>query len=344
MRGFPTVLQMKFRVTILMPVLIAAATLAGDQAPMAAPAQAATSEVDPVQHRADLVAQCPANPRLAPEQEDKLPIAVTHWGDTGPKVLIIHGGEQAISAIGGGPKNFSGQRQLGTRGWQLSIPDRPGFGASPSRGRDDQLADARWIAAMLSASGGTHLWGHSFGGAEALLAAARQPDSVRSLVLVEPDLWPMADAVPPAQVRPEIKAERDAREQALMAADSPAAYASGFITSFQPSKSGAKIWLMRQALELMPGLRKKIGCGALQAHEASGEEFRQAAEIVKAAGIPVLVVTGGWSPARDAVGELAAHELGGTHVIVPATNHIVMQSNPTDFNRVVTQFMQASDR
>ena len=88
-----------------------------------------------------------------------------------------------------GPANFRGQKPLAERGWRLKLIARPGFGDSPSRGPDDMEADAILIAGMLSEP--THLIGHSFGGAEVLLAAARRPETVRSLILVEPALQPM---------------------------------------------------------------------------------------------------------------------------------------------------------
>lgn len=306
--------------------------------------QISVQDADVARHEAALLAQCQANPRIPPERERDFPIHVDRWGETGPKVLIIHSGEQTIDAIGGGPSNFSAQRPLGKQGWQLSIPSRSGFGRSPSRGCDDQVADARWIADMLRASGGTHLWGHSFGGAEALLAAAAEPDSVRSLVLIEPDLWPLGDAFPQAEVPQLVRAFRAGRQQALLGSDSPAAYASSFFASFQPQRGGWTVWLARQALTLLPGLRRKIGCGALQAHEASGAEFRHVIATIKAAGIPVLLVTGGWDPPHEALGAWVAGLVGGTLAVVPSDNHIIMKANPAALNECVTKFMRVAER
>lgn len=291
-----------------------------------------------------LLARCPANPRVPPEREADLPIDVAHWGEVGSKVLIIHGGEQTIDAIGGGPGNFSAQKILGKQGWQLSVPSRPGLGKSPSRGRDDQIADARWIAAMLREGGSTHLWGHSFGGAEALLATAAAPGSVRSLILIEPDLWPLGEAVPTGRVPDLVHAFRERRRQAILGSDTPEAYASNFLASFQPERGGTKVWLARQALRLMPRLRRTIGCGALQAHEASGAAFLQAIEAVKSADIPVLLVTGGWDAAHDALGAWVADLTGGTHAVVPSADHIIMRSNPNGLNALAVRFMTDAER
>jgi pimeloyl-ACP methyl ester carboxylesterase len=292
--------------------------------------------------RAALIAQCPSFPQISPADAANLPIHVTQWGAIGPRIIVIHGGEQSISAIGGGPGNWTGQKVLGERGWQLSVPDRPGFGGSPSRGPDDAIADAQWIAKMLGE--GANLWGHSFGGAEALLAAAQRPQIVQSLVLVEPALWPMVKDNPDLRNYPHINEEIASMEMALFTAKKPADYASLLLRSFQPAKSGFKIALMRRAVKMIPRLGEEIGCGALEAREATGEALQRAAETVSEAHIPVLIVTGGWSPSRDQLGELAARLIGGRHVIVPSTNHIIMASNPTDFNKVVTNFMRNADK
>jgi hypothetical protein len=82
--------------------------------------------------KAALLALCPPPLQLSEAEASKLPIHVTRWGNSGPRVLIIHGGEQTINALGGGPKNFAKQEVLGQQGWRLELPDRPGFGESPS--------------------------------------------------------------------------------------------------------------------------------------------------------------------------------------------------------------------
>lgn len=180
-------------------------------------------------------------------------------------------------------------------------------------------------------------------GAEALLVAARDPKAVRSLILIEPALWPLLQYDPQAYNSPVIQAERQLRDD-MMNAETPADYASRFLSSFQPKKSGFKEFVARTAIKLIPGLSKKIGCGALNAHEASGEQLREAAAVVAQAHIPVLVVTGGWSPSRDVLGDVVAKTTGGRHVIVKSPNHIIMSSNPTDFNSTVTAFMRDADR
>ena len=122
-------------------------------------------------HRAALVAQCPASPTLDPAQADALPINVVRWGTEGPRIVIIHGGVQG--RLGGGPDTFLKQQAWASEGFQVELVQRPGFGQSPTRGVDDMDREAVWIAGMLG--DGANLIGHSWGGADALLAAARRP-------------------------------------------------------------------------------------------------------------------------------------------------------------------------
>ena len=112
-----------------------------------------------------------------------LPLNITRWGDAGPRVVMVHGSAQGSRV--GGARHFSKQAALKDRGWQIVVPDRPGHGLSRAPGRpDDAELDGEWVAEMLE--GGAHLVGHSFGGAVALAAAARRPEAVYSLTLIEP--------------------------------------------------------------------------------------------------------------------------------------------------------------
>jgi pimeloyl-ACP methyl ester carboxylesterase len=76
---------------------------------------------------------------------------------------------------------------------------------------------------------------------------------------------------------------------------------------------------------------------------SSPAAMRRAAEIADRAQIPVLVITGGYSPAQNKRGEIVAKLIHGRHVIVPSPNHFVQQMNPEEFSRVVNDFMSTSD-
>jgi pimeloyl-ACP methyl ester carboxylesterase len=283
--------------------------------------------------REALLSQCPAMPVPSGVDVDLLPINLTHWGQSGSRTVIIHGGVQGN--LGGGPSTFAKQQALGEQGWQLILPDRPGFGKSPSRGPDDMEADAVWISDMLD---DVVLVGHSFGGAEALLAAARRPDGVRALVLVEPALHAL---LPRSKVmESNVEARKAFLEfgEASLSCKTPAEYGMVFSRILGPGTDAGA------ALDNDPGKAASLGCALLRARMASPESLRTAAETVARAEIPVLIISGGWSPIFDAVGELAAELTHGEHVIVPSMNHFPQLVNPDVFNDAVTAFVNKRAR
>ena len=289
-------------------------------------------------NREVLLAQCPAQPTLGKAEADALPIHITTWGEAGPIVHLIHGGVQG--GIGGGPVNFAEQKPLSTRGWRLRLVDRPGFGQSPSRGPDDMEADAAWIAEELGAS--SHLIGHSFGGAEALLAAALRPQAVRSLILIEPALQPMLATDPESMENPDVRAGLQIVAQFIITARTPGEFATSFAQSLGKGKDGGPN-PSAAAIEAHPEKAAALGCAVLQARMASPAGMRQAAEVVAHLHIPVLVISGGYSPGQDATGAVIAKLTGGRHVIVRAPNHFVQQENPEAFNETADAFMREAD-
>jgi len=184
--------------------------------------------------RVALLAQCtgPAEPSDA--EAAKLPIHVTQLGAAGPRVLVIHGGVQG--GLGGGASTFAKQDVLAQKGWQLQLVARPGFDQSPSRGADDMERDSVWIGDMLG--NGVHLIGHSWGGAEALLAAARRPAAVRSLILIEPALQPLLLGDERMKDDPAAQADANKFIQLLLQARTPREYSLGFANSLGSTGDG----------------------------------------------------------------------------------------------------------
>ena len=312
--------------------LLAAALLApGMTAAQPAPGPQALG-----QHLAALVAQCPPPPPLDPAEAAKLPINVTRWGTTGPRVLIIHGGVQG--GAGGGPATFAKQEAWGQDGWRVELVDRPGFGQSPTRGVDDMERDAVWIADMLG--DGANLIGHSWGGMEALLAAARRPEAVRSLVLIEPALTGVLSADPELRNNPAVQAGGAERRRILLESKTPADYARGFINMLG-SAAGGNAAAAR--FEADADLATRSGCALLQGRVASDAAAQNAIDTVAKAHIPVLIVTGGYSPAFEAAGDVLARLTGGRHLVVRSPNHFVQLMNPGDFNSEIGAFMREAD-
>ncbi len=118
------------------------------------------------------------------------PVRVTVWGDVAGRetAVLVHG------TFNWGTNCFARQEGLGEK-YRLVVPDRRGFGASPdlsgSEYSSDYEVDAGDVVELLG--DGAHLVGHSYGGVVAMLAAARAPEKVRSLALIEPAAHRAAD-------------------------------------------------------------------------------------------------------------------------------------------------------
>ena len=253
------------------------------------------------------------------------PVHITRWGESGPRVVLVHGSMQGSQV--GGALHFAAQERLGERGWRLVVPDRPGHGRSPAPGRpDDAEADGAWVADLLE--DGAHLVGHSFGGCVALNAAARRPQAVRSLTLIEPALQNLA----PKDWR--------VRRFVLRAAWT-------MLSSFSAASRTRRFFrLMRVPPETGSGASpeelERVGRALLQLKVPSPETLRSQVETVRREGIPLLVVTGGWSPALEAAAD-AAVALGGGQRRVIASEHHFPQGISDEFNQLLEAFMRESD-
>ena len=318
------------RRALLAAALLAPSMTQAQPAPPAGPGQGDVS-----QHLAALLAQCPQPAQLDDAEAAKLPIHVTRWGTAGPRVLIIHGGVQG--GAGGGPATFAKQEEWGHEGWRVEVVDRPGFGQSPTHGVDDMERDSVWIADMLG--DGANLIGHSWGGMEALLAAARRPAAVHSLVLVEPALAGVLTANPELRNNPAVQAGGVQRRRVLMEATTPADYARGFIAMLGATAGNPTADRFAQDADLAT----RSGCALLQGRMASDAATQHAIDTVAEAHIPVLIVTGGYSPAFDAAGDVLARLTGGRHIVIRSTNHFVQMMNGPDFNAAVAAFMREAD-
>src|SRR5438270_10907417 len=111
-----------------------------------------------------------------------------------PRVLLVHG------SVVNGEATWNAQRPLAEQ-FELVVPNRRGFPPGPSvealkLGRVCAGDEAVWLEQFLEP--GTHLVGHSYGGVIALLAAARHPELVRSLTVIEPPAFGVARGDPAA--------------------------------------------------------------------------------------------------------------------------------------------------
>ncbi|MEU2790470.1 hypothetical protein [Streptomyces sp. NPDC007100] len=105
---------------------------------------------------------------------------MTVWDEAlpgAPRAVLVHG------APGCGTDSFAAQQPLADL-FRLEVVGRRTAVGGPGAERDDYAADAEAVGRLLHP--GAHLVGHATGGAVAMLAAAEQPDAVRSLTLIEP--------------------------------------------------------------------------------------------------------------------------------------------------------------
>jgi pimeloyl-ACP methyl ester carboxylesterase len=253
------------------------------------------------------------------------PIHIARWGTAGPPVILIHGGTQGTPR--GGEESFANQRALADRGWRLILPDRPGHGRSPDPGRpDDAEADAAWVADLLAE--GAHLVGHSYGGCVALAAAAKQPALVRSLTLIEPAMHGIAASDP--RVRRWMLRMGLAMAFSMSAASRAKRVMK--LVGIPPEVTAPA------SREDLARLGRSLRRGKLPSKATLERELGE----IRRAAIPLLVVTGGWSPAFEASADVVADTGGGRRAVVASPHHFP-QSVSDEFNETLAGFMGESD-
>jgi pimeloyl-ACP methyl ester carboxylesterase len=253
---------------------------------------------------------------------------VTRWGQTGPRVVLVHGSAQGGRV--GGDSHFARQQRLGSQGWQLLVPDRPGHGQSlDPRRPDDAQADGALVAELLGES--AHVVGHSFGACVALAAAALRPSSVRSLTLIEPAM-------------------------ALLAMNKPSVLKFGLTAAMITMAPLSDIWRIKRFMQLVkipPELRgtegvdddglKRLGRAIARLRVPDKKTLLGQLKELRAAGVPLLVVAGSWSPAFRAISDSVA-EVGSGKTLVISCEHHFPHLVSEQFNEALVTFMGACDQ
>jgi pimeloyl-ACP methyl ester carboxylesterase len=230
----------------------------------------------------------------------------------------VHGGAQGGEA--GGARHFEAQRPLAERGWRLIVPDRPGHGRSPDPGRpDDAEADGAWLAELLE--DGAHLVGHSFGGCVALSAAVRRSTAVRSLTLIEPAMHALAASDP--RVRPLLL-------RMLLLRLVPAAA--------RARRALALLGIPPELAPPGPEALRRVGRSLGRIRIPPKRTLARELALLERAGIPLLVVTGGWSPAFEATADVVAAAGRGRRTVIRCPHHFP-QLVSDEFNRALEAFM-----
>ncbi|MEV4399900.1 alpha/beta hydrolase [Nonomuraea sp. NPDC049607] len=243
-----------------------------------------------------------------------------------PPVVFVHGS----TSWGDDPVyGFAAQRPLAGR-FRLLLMDRRGCGGSPDAGHrfpGDYLADADDVAELLGA--GAHLVGHSYGAVGAMIAAARRPEAVRSLTLIEPGSYQAA-------------ADHPAVAEALRA--NRAAYAA--LPDLTPEE-----WLHAAAESAgmpEPGTGdRRLRAAATALRERVCWEAGLPLPALRAATFPKLVVSGTWEdapgPYRErggvplmACARVTAERIGARHEQVPGSAHYPHVEAPERLNTLLT--------
>ena len=253
------------------------------------------------------------------------PIHITRWGDSGPKVVLVHGSAQGGSV--GGDHHFSRQEALGRRGWSVIVPDRPGHGRSPAPGRpDDAEIDGAWVSDLLGE--GAHLVGHSFGGCVALAAAALRPERVRSLTLIEPGMQTLA--MDDSRVRKFVMGLLFAKFFSISATSRARRFVK--IAGIPADLRG----------DAGPDELRRIGEGLGKIRIPSKATLEAQLGVIKDAKIPLLTISGGWSPGIDQTAARVAALGGGKHRIIQSPHHFPQRISE-EFNDALSRFMTESD-
>lgn len=214
---------------------------------------------------------------------------------------------------------WGAQKPLAVR-FEIVAPNRRGFPPGPDVDRVDFEDEALWLEQFLES--GTHLVGHSYGAVISLLAAARYPESLRSLTVIEPPAFGVARGVPAAD---EFTAQ--AEEHWTNGPRDPGEFLRGFLALV-----GSSIPAGNFTPELLQGARTLMV-------ERPPSEAVIPFEVLEAAAFPKLVVSGAHSAAFDAVCDVLEERLGAERAVLPGAGHSVQRLGEP-FNELLTSFVE----
>jgi pimeloyl-ACP methyl ester carboxylesterase len=233
-----------------------------------------------------------------------------------PRLLLVHG------SVVNAELTWSAQRPLAER-FEIVAPNRRGFPPGPDVDHVDFEDEALWLEPFLEP--GTHLVGHSYGGVIALLAAARRPERPRSLTVIEPPAFGIARGIPAAD-------EFIARiaEHWTNGPRDPAEFLRGFLALVGSSTPSGNF-----TPELIQGARTLMV-------ERSPAEAVIPLEELAATAFPKLVVSGGHSPAFEAVCDVVEQRLGAERAVLPGAEHSIQRLGEP-FNELLADFVERAE-
>lgn len=231
-------------------------------------------------------------------------------------MVLVHGG------VLGGRYAWTEQKPLATR-WTLLAPDRPGHGESPAA-RQDFEPEAVLVADQFLDEP-AHLVGHSYGAIVAMLAAARRPDNVRSLTVIEPPVTGVARGVPSVD-----DLDADLRSVLGRGAGDPAALLEGFF---------AVVGVPFEVPSPLPEPLAK-GAVALAGARDPGEAELPLAKL-RDAPHRSLVISGGHMDAFETICDRIAEGLRAEREVITGMAHLVPNTGGP-FNQRLERFLTAA--
>jgi pimeloyl-ACP methyl ester carboxylesterase len=231
---------------------------------------------------------------------------------SGPRLVLVHGS--------GGNSGWPAQRLLADR-YTLVMPTRSGYPPNPPLEHIDFEAQAGELLEVLEP--GDHLFGHSYGGVVALLAA-RYAD-LGSLSVAEPPAFGVAPEHP---VVAELVGE-------LAPLWPPELEPEPFLRTFV-ERIGAGPY--NAPSPLTPEV--ELSVRALMAERGPWEAEIPFAELA-AARFPKLVVSGAHSEAFDAVCDVLEQRLGAERAVLPGARHSIPRA--PGFNARLEDFLRRAE-
>jgi pimeloyl-ACP methyl ester carboxylesterase len=232
-------------------------------------------------------------------------------------VDVFGEGETVVLVHGSGVRNWtwSDQLELADR-YRLVLPWRRGYGDSPPADPDFDV-DAKDLADLLDRP--AHLVGFSYGGIGVMLAAARRPELVRSIVAIEPPAFGVAPDHP--EVRALVPKLLDAYARPT-AEEFGVAFADAL--GFEPRPPSPELL---DALESFR--RERTPDQAVIPYE-------------RLQGMPILIVTGGWHPAFEEVARVLVERLHADEAVFSGAGHPVQHA--PGFNDRLVSFWESAAR
>lgn len=227
-------------------------------------------------------------------------LAAERWGDSGPRIVMVHGSLSSAAAA------FGEQQVLADR-YQIIAPYRRGYGPSPSTERIDPDRDAAEIVELLGDGG--HLVGTSMGGVVAMRAAALAPEKVWSLTVIEPPAMPNGAGRPAADEL--IRSLRD--YWATADTSDHELFVAGFLKVLSID--------MQLPSPLPPPLTEAVGNLTTERPWETGVPVEKLAQTT----FPKLVVTGGGTPGFEDVADALAEAFGAKRVLFNGSPHAVQR-------------------